>query len=102
MKRLIILFLLAGFIINSALSQVNKNAGVRILFQGLVMDAGTFSPIVNSQITINRIFSSVSGNDGTFSFFVNRSDDSLLVHSRAPELYLQSNLSSSKQNEVTY
>ncbi len=74
MKRLIILFLLAGFINNSGLSQVNENTGVRILFQGVVMDAGTFSPIVNSQITINRVFSSVSGNEGTFSFYVNRSD----------------------------
>jgi hypothetical protein len=74
MKRLIVIFLLAGFIINSGLSQVNRNTGVRILFHGLVMDAGTFSPVINSQITINRIFSSVSGTDGTFSFYVNKSD----------------------------
>jgi len=74
MKRLITIFLLAGFIINSGLSQMNKSTGVRILFQGAVMDAGTLSPIVNAQITINRVFSSVSGNDGTFSFHVNRRD----------------------------
>lgn len=74
MKRLFTIFLLAGFIINSGFSQVNNNTGIRILFQGVVMDAGTFSPIINSQITINRVFSSVSGNDGTFSFHVNRSD----------------------------
>lgn len=74
MKRLLMLFFSAAFIINSGLGQVNENTGVRILFQGLVLDAGTFSPIGNSQITINRVFSSVSGSDGTFSFYINRSD----------------------------
>jgi hypothetical protein len=38
------------------------------------MDAKTLSPIANSQIMINRAFSSVSGNDGTFAFYVNRND----------------------------
>ena len=38
------------------------------------MDATTLSPIANSQIMINRVFSSVSGNDGTFAFYVNRND----------------------------
>jgi len=39
-----------------------------------VMDASTFSPLANSQIDINRAFSSVSDEDGTFSFYVNRHD----------------------------
>ena len=86
MKRLITIFLLAGFIINSGLSQVNNNTGVRILFQGVVMDAGTFSPIVNSQITINRVFSSVSGNDGTFSFKSELSD-SIYVEGEGPSYH---------------
>ncbi len=38
------------------------------------MDAGTFSPIVNSSITINKVFSSVSGADGSFAFYVNKND----------------------------
>jgi len=38
------------------------------------MDAATLSPVVNSQIMINRTFSSVSDNNGTFAFYVNRSD----------------------------
>jgi hypothetical protein len=38
------------------------------------MDASTFSPIGNSSITINRVFSSVSGEDGTFAFYVNKTD----------------------------
>jgi hypothetical protein len=73
--KLLFLSLLSGcFIINSGLCQINENTGVRILFQGVVMDAGTFSPIVNSQITINRKYFSVSGEAGIFSFYVNRTD----------------------------
>jgi hypothetical protein len=34
----------------------------------------TLSPVGNSQIMINRAFSSVSDNNGTFAFYVNRSD----------------------------
>ena len=34
----------------------------------------SLSPISNSQIIINRSFSSVSGDKGTFSFYVNRND----------------------------
>jgi len=38
------------------------------------MDASTLSPVPNSQILINNNFSSVSGSDGTFSFYVNSND----------------------------
>ena len=38
------------------------------------MDAGTQSPLANSQILINRRFSSVSDKEGKFTFYVNRSD----------------------------
>jgi len=74
MKRLFTILLLAVLINNSGLSQVNNDKEISILFHGVVMDAGTFSPIINSQITINRVFSSVSGNEGKFSFNVNRGD----------------------------
>jgi len=37
-------------------------------------DVSNLSPISNSQIFINRTFSSVSENDGTFAFYVNRND----------------------------
>jgi hypothetical protein len=73
------LLLTAVFIVNPGVSQVRDNTGVRILFHGMVMDAGTFSPVVSSQITINRVFSSVSGNDGKFSFYVNRSDTVVFI-----------------------
>jgi hypothetical protein len=40
----------------------------------LIMDASTLAPIPNTQITINKEFSSLSGKDGIFSFYVNRND----------------------------
>ncbi len=55
-------------------SQEKKDSGSRILFKGLVMDASTMVPVANTQIMINSIFSAVSGNDGSFSFYINRFD----------------------------
>ncbi len=55
------------------------NPDVRILFQGRVMDASTLLPISNSQIMINRAFSSVSKDDGTFEFYVHRKDTVLFT-----------------------
>ena len=53
---------------------------MRILFHGVVMDANTFAPVSNSQILINRAFTSISDIDGSFDFFVNRSDTVLFRH----------------------
>jgi hypothetical protein len=44
------------------------------------MDTKTLYPISNSQIFINRSFSSVSNTDGTFTFTVNRNDSILFKH----------------------
>lgn len=74
MKRVFFLILSICFIIQSGLSQEKENAGIRILFHGLVMDASTLSPIANSQIMINRDSFSVSDNNGKFAFYVNRND----------------------------
>ena len=73
MKRLFLFVLLCN-IFYSGFSQQKESSGNKILFQGLVMDATTLSPVGNSQIMINRAFSSVSDNNGTFAFYVNRSD----------------------------
>jgi len=74
MRRLVLI--LSGFLVvlQSGLGQVKDNSELRILFRGLIMDASNFSPIPNSQIMINKRFSSLSGKDGTFSFFVNKRD----------------------------
>ncbi len=74
MKRIFIIILLICIIIQSGLCQEKGNAGTRILFSGLVMDANSLSPLSNSQIIINRAFSSVSGSDGTFAFYVRKND----------------------------
>jgi hypothetical protein len=74
MKHIFPIIFSVFIFLHSGFSQEKGNAGIRILFHGLVMDASTFSPIANSQIIINRVFSSVSGNDGTFAFYVYRND----------------------------
>jgi hypothetical protein len=73
MKRIFLFLLLCRIGISPVFCQQDVS-GNRILFQGLVMDAATLSPISNSQIMINRIFTSVSDKNGTFAFYVNRND----------------------------
>jgi hypothetical protein len=70
------LFILSALILllNTLAGQVRDSGDEKILFRGLVMDASTFSPVINSQIMINRVFTGLSGADGTFSFYVNRKD----------------------------
>jgi len=74
MKRIFFLIVLFCIIIRPGFSQEKEDSRIRILFHGLVMDVSSFSPISNSQIMINGVFSSFSGNDGTFAFYVNRND----------------------------
>jgi len=80
MKRSCLFFIVTLLTGNSLISQVNKDEGVRILFHGVVMDAGTLSPVSNSQIMIDRDFRAVSGDDGSFAFFVNKNDTVLFKH----------------------
>jgi hypothetical protein len=61
-------------ILSQGLCQETINPEGRILFHGLVMDGSSLMPVSNSQIMINNEFSSVSGNDGSFAFYVNRKD----------------------------
>lgn len=74
MKGIFFIILSVCILNQAGFSQGKENAGIRILFHGLVMDANTLSPLANSQIMINRAFSSVSSDDGTFAFYVNRND----------------------------
>jgi hypothetical protein len=74
MRRILLSVFISCFIIHQSFSQVRENSGISILFHGLVIDAGSLSPIPNSQITINRSFSALSGSDGSFAFYVNRND----------------------------
>src|ERR1035437_9902308 len=80
MKRIFLFIILFFSLIQYCFSQQTDKSGVRILFRGVVMDANTFSFISNSQILINRNFSSISNVDGTFAFFVNKHDSVLFKH----------------------
>ena len=95
MKGILFIILSICIINQTVFSQEIKNAGSTILFQGLVMDANSFSPIANSQIMINRTFSSVTGNDGTFAFYVNRNDTVVFksLGYRSTVLYISDTLS---------
>jgi hypothetical protein len=80
MKRILLFIISFFFLMNSSFCQEIANSGIRILFHGKVIDSKTFFPIANSQIMINRSFSSVSSADGTFAFYVNRYDTVLFRH----------------------
>lgn len=69
---LILVLLLVSFY--NAVCQVNESAAQRILLRGIVSDASTLSPVPNTQILINNSFTGISAADGTFSFYVTRSD----------------------------
>lgn len=88
----------------SCLSQENSNSGIRILFQGLVLDANTLTPVANSQIMINKAFSAVSSNDGTFAFYVNRNDTVLFqsLGYKSTILYVSDTLSGREFNAGIY
>jgi hypothetical protein len=68
------IILIICFIFPPAFCQEKESRRTGILFHGLVLDANTFLPVASSQIMINRVFSSVSSDKGTFAFFVNRND----------------------------
>ena len=74
MKRIFFILFSTLLLLSSGFSQQPGSNRIRILFQGLVMDESTFAPLANTQIMINRAFSSVSSSNGTFAFYVNRND----------------------------
>lgn len=53
---------------------MQKDPGTRLVFTGVVMDAKTLTPLPNSQISINRVFTAISDRDGGFSFLVSKKD----------------------------
>jgi len=73
-KRLFFIIVTICIIFQPGFSQKRESPEIRILFHGLVMDASDLSPVANSQILINRSYSTISSTDGTFAFYVNISD----------------------------
>jgi len=72
--------LLLLFFFNPVFSQEKDLPGIKILFQGRLFDSETFQPLPGSQLFINRRFSSVSDESGSFAVYVNVHDS--LVFSR--------------------
>lgn len=61
-------------IFSSVSGQVKDNAAIKILFQGKVFDAGTLLPLVDTRLSVNEQFTSVSKTDGSFALYVNIHD----------------------------
>jgi hypothetical protein len=59
---------------SGGLSQIKSPAEVKIVFSGIIRDASTLATLPNSQIRINRIFASVSDEEGGFAIRVNKRD----------------------------
>jgi len=104
LKRFFITLSFLLIIPQSGFGQESKDPGLRILFQGMVMDAKTLSPITNSQILINRSFSSVTGVDGAFSLYVYRMDTVVFksLGYKATTLYVSDTLKGREFNTGVY
>lgn len=74
MKKIFYLLFIALVFPGNGICQQVKNEKPGILFNGMVADASTLTPLSGTQITINRDLLSISGDDGTFAFYVNRND----------------------------
>lgn len=74
MRRIALLIIAVSLFLNEGFSQISDNQMNNILFRGVVLDANSLTPIPNTQISVNRIFISVSGSDGTFEFHVSKRD----------------------------
>jgi hypothetical protein len=74
MKKHFLLLLALLILALPSFCQVVKTGEGMILFHGLIMDGGTEVPLPNSQIFINKSFTSISDNEGKFAFYVNRHD----------------------------
>jgi hypothetical protein len=74
MKKIWFILIMILICVSEGFSQVEKTTETRILFSGIIRDASTLTPLVNSQIKINGSFASVSDKEGTFAVRVNRRD----------------------------
>lgn len=72
--RRILLVVVSFFLMIQFCFCQESGTGFKILFHGIIMDKSTFSPISNTQISVNRTFSAVSNEDGTFSLYVYKND----------------------------
>jgi hypothetical protein len=74
MKKICALLFLIFMFYDSGIGQQIKSGVSGILFHGMVSDASTLTPLAGSKIILHKTVISISGNDGTFTFYVNRND----------------------------
>ncbi|MCU0455925.1 MAG: carboxypeptidase-like regulatory domain-containing protein [Bacteroidales bacterium] len=74
MKKLLFLPVFMIIFTVTARGQVIKDSGSLILFHGVVVDAGSYAPLTNTQIFLNKAFIAVSDGKGKFAFYANRGD----------------------------
>lgn len=67
--------------IDPVISQQKDQSGIKILFQGRLFDSETYNPLPGSQLFVNRKFTSVTDDNGSFAVYVYVNDS--LEFSRA-------------------
>lgn len=70
LSKLFLLFIL----LKPVFSQENDQPGIKIFFQGRVMDSETYKPLPGSRLFVNKIFKSITDNNGAFALYVNVRD----------------------------
>ena len=80
MKRIFVLIIVSCSILHSVFSQEKESTGESLRFHGIMMDASTSKPVPGAQIMINRNFSGISNDDGTFSIHVGKNDTVRFSH----------------------
>lgn len=74
MKRSTLNLLFAFLFICPVNAQEKDLSGIKILFQGRVIDGQSLTPLPGSQVLVNRRFTSVSDDKGNVALYVNVSD----------------------------
>ena len=77
-KKISLILFVICFFITPCLCQQVRTSGDRVLFRGVVIASSNKSRLAYSSIFINRSFSAISGEDGTFSFYAHRNDTILI------------------------
>lgn len=80
MKRLLNIILVTILFLNRILAQTPNPADHRVIFQGIIRDASSLSPLPQSQISVNRSFVVSGDSAGGFSLRVNRRDTMQFSH----------------------
>jgi len=73
-NRLLLLVFATSFFLSASFSQQVRRSDDPVLFRGVVIGGSNQNRLANSQIYINRSFSAITGEDGTFSFYAHRND----------------------------